>query len=88
MGIAKYDVPRPLRSQLVSIDTCRAQFTWIPFKRAVQSLAPVLVRLEKYYTRAVAERKLTFPDELPGFKLDPVYLEFLKREEFDGAVEL
>jgi hypothetical protein len=88
MGIPNYDVPRPLRSQLVSLDTCQKQFFSVPFKRTVQSIAPVLTRLNKYYQGAVNHKGLKFPERLPSFKLDPVYLGFLKREPVDKSIEM
>jgi hypothetical protein len=83
MGIEKYDVPRPLRSQSVTIDTCAKQFAAAPFKNEVQAVGRVVVRFEKYFNEAV-----TVPSEVWHFKLDPVYLDFLKKAVIGNSVEL
>jgi hypothetical protein len=88
MGIEKYDVPRPLRSQPVTIDTCSKQFPALPFKKEVQTVARVVVRFEKYFNDAVAVRGLAVPSELWHFKLDPVYVDFLKKVVIGDSVVL
>jgi hypothetical protein len=88
IGLERYDVPRPLRNQLVTFETCSRLFEVAPFKRDVRTIASVIVRLEKYFKRVVAVRKLTIPPESPRWKLDPIYLDFLTKVVIAPSVEL
>jgi hypothetical protein len=54
----------------------------------MQTVGHVAWRLEKYFNAAVEGRGLVVPAELARFKLDSVYIDFVRRVVIQKSIEL
>ena len=72
LRIAKTDVPRSIRSLIISFETCSKLFTFKPFKTKTKATQSTFKRFERYYKKL----GIDFNMEMPDFKYEPFFVQF------------
>lgn len=86
LGLQKWEIPREMRRQVVSIDSCVKMFYIRSFQNEKISINNVIFRLKKYMDPIMKE--ISFDQDVPSFKFCQSYIDFLKLQKFEKIIEI
>lgn len=86
LGIPKYDVPRNLRLQVVSVDTCVKQFYLPTFYSKTKSPRKISDKFLSYLNSFEEKNGQINNDDEASFAIEKVFIEFLKLQTLELSI--